>query len=454
VFADVLQHLFRTISVRRSLREIEPTVARTIRNSKIDTRSARLKLLTRREPYWTVISAGCALGYRRGAVGGFWIARFRDDIGFQHYESLGGADDARDADNLTVFSFAEAQALARAFFERKAREIAGDFVRTSGPFTVADAIESYLTAYEQRGGKSLDLMISKVRTYILPQLGPQPVAKLAKARIERWLHEIAESPARVRTRPGASQRYGGPIVGPDGHRKRKATANRVLTVLKAALNHAYQEGRVLHDDAWRRVKPFREADAARVCYLPDEDCRRLVAVCDPAFRKLVVAALLTGCRYAEITNLIAEDFNETSGTVRIRTSKSGKPRHVVLTNEGRSFFERQVAGKRREAHLFVKSNGQRWKRADQRRPLASACAKIGFENVTFHGFRHTYASRLAMKGVPFAVIAAQLGHADTRMVEKHYGHLAPSYVADTVRAAFGDIGLTETENVIPLKATA
>ncbi len=453
-FADVLQHLFRTISVRRSLKEIEATVARTIRNSKIDTRSARLKLLQRREPYWTVISVGCALGYRKGAVNGSWIARFRDDTGSQHYESLGGADDARDSDNLTVFSFAEAQTLARAFFERKARENAGDFVQTSGPFVVADAIELYLTAYERRGGKSLDLMISKVRTYILPQLGAQPVAKLAKARIERWLHEIAESPARVRTRPGAAQRYRGPIVGPDDRRKRKATANRVLTVLKAALNHAYQEGRVPHDDAWRRIKAFREADAARVCYLPDEDCRRLVAVCDPDFRQLVVAALLTGCRYAEITNLVAEDFNPDSGTIRIRISKSGKPRHVALTDEGRSFFTLQVAGKRRDALLFVRSKGQRWKRADQRRPLASACAKIRLEDVTFHGFRHTYASRLAMKGVPFAVIAAQLGHADTRMVEKHYGHLAPSYVADTVRAAFSDIGLIEPDNVVPLAITA
>jgi len=31
------------------------------------------------------------------------------------------------------------------------------------------------------------------------------------------------------------------------------------------------------------------------------------------------------------------------------------------------------------------------------------------------------------------VVAKNLGHADTRMVEKHYGHLAPSYVADEIR---------------------
>jgi hypothetical protein len=55
-----------------------------------------------------------------------------------------------------------------------------------------------------------------------------------------------------------------------------------------------------------------------------------------------------------------------------------------------------------------------------------------------------------MRGVPLAVIAQQLGHADTRMVEKHYGHLAPSYVADTVRAAFGTLGIVEASNVVPI----
>jgi hypothetical protein len=33
------------------------------------------------------------------------------------------------------------------------------------------------------------------------------------------------------------------------------------------------------------------------------------------------------------------------------------------------------------------------------------------------------------------VIANQPGHADTRMTERHYAHLAPSFVADTVRRA-------------------
>jgi integrase len=40
-----------------------------------------------------------------------------------------------------------------------------------------------------------------------------------------------------------------------------------------------------------------------------------------------------------------------------------------------------------------------------------------------------------MQDVPMGVIAAQLGHSDTRMTENHYAHLWPNYVAETVRAA-------------------
>ena len=52
-----------------------------------------------------------------------------------------------------------------------------------------------------------------------------------------------------------------------------------------------------------------------------------------------------------------------------------------------------------------------------------------------------------MKGVPMAVIAAQLGHAGTRMTEKHYAHLSPSYVAETIRANFPNLGIVEKTNV-------
>jgi hypothetical protein len=55
----------------------------------------------------------------------------------------------------------------------------------------------------------------------------------------------------------------------------------------------------------------------------------------------------------------------------------------------------------------------------------------------------THGSMLAMKGVPMPVIAKQLGHADTRMTEKHYAHLCPSYVADTIGQNFPTLGIVE-----------
>jgi hypothetical protein len=45
-----------------------------------------------------------------------------------------------------------------------------------------------------------------------------------------------------------------------------------------------------------------------------------------------------------------------------------------------------------------------------------------------------------MNRAPLLVVAQNLGHSDTRMVEKHYGHLAPSFIADTIRAAAPTFG--------------
>lgn len=424
-------------------------MARTVRNPKIDTRSARAKLSERREPYWTVISAGNALGYRRGAKGGSWIGKYRDLEGKRHIEALGAADDARDADGLSVFNFSQAQERARTWFQRKAREQAGDYVPLDRPYTVADALEDYRADYQRRSGKATDRLDTSSSAWIQPELGAIPLDRLTKGRIVAWHQKMAETPPRLRTKAGMPQKHRKADANPEAVRQRRSTANRVLTILKAALNHAHREGRCASDDAWRMVRGFREADAAKLRYLSDDEARRLTNACPPDFRCLVTAALLTGCRYSELAAMTIDDFNRDSGTMRVRTSKSGKPRHVVLTQEGRDFVAQRATGMAASTRLFVRSNGKAWSKSEQQRPLRSACATAGIDPpVNFHGLRHTYASRLAMRGVPLAVIAAQLGHADSRMVEKHYGHLSPSYVADTVRTAFGSLGIVEATNVV------
>ena len=59
-----------------------------------------------------------------------------------------------------------------------------------------------------------------------------------------------------------------------------------------------------------------------------------------------------------------------------------------------------------------------------------------------------------MRGVPMGVIATQLGHSDTRMTERHYAHLSPNYVAETVRAALPALGIVDKPNIAPLRRTA
>src|SRR5215469_294032 len=119
--------------------------------------------------------------------------------------------------------------------------------------------------------------------------------------------------------------------------------------------------------------------------------------------------------------MTADDFNPDSGTVRVRSAKSGKPQHIVLTQEGRDFVAQLAVGRPGSARLFPRGSGKPWRKSEQQRPLeiSSKAARID-PAVNFHALRHTYASRLAMRGVPLAVIAKQLEHADTRMVEKHY----------------------------------
>jgi hypothetical protein len=51
-----------------------------------------------------------------------------------------------------------------------------------------------------------------------------------------------------------------------------------------------------------------------------------------------------------------------------------------------------------------------------------------------------------MAGAPLLVVAKNLGHSDTRMVEKHYGHLSSDYVTSEIRRAAPRFGL-EPSNV-------
>jgi integrase len=431
-------------------------MARTIRDQRFDTRESRKRLKPRGKPYWCLLDKGMHFGYRKGQSGGKWVVRLY--LGNEQYVvgTIGSADDgALDADGSTILDFFQGQARAREIARARRRGIPLG-TTTSAEYTVKTCIDDYLD-WLQHNRKSAQDARYRANALIIPALGAIKCEALTATEIQGWLRAVAKNPARLRSKvEGGKIRKQNIKAGsddPEAARKRRATANRTLTILKAALNRAWREGKIASDSAWRRVEPFEGADAARVRYLTIAEAQRLINAADKdsGFRMLVRGALATGARYGELAALRVADFNPDSGTVHVRTSKSGKGRHIVLADEGIALLSVQAAGRAPGDLLLPKADGSQWAPSHQNRPMRAACQGARIEPASFHCLRHSYASHAIMNGAPLLVVAKNLGHADTRMVERHYGHLAPSYVADAIRAAAPKFGL-EPSNMTSFEA--
>jgi integrase len=424
-------------------------MARSVNDTRLLKREQRLKLEVRKKPYWATLIEGQHLGYYRGQRVGKWLARVRRPGSGLDYQqvTLGQADDFADADGQVVLDYPQAQEAARAWF----RNLDRNEGRRIGRYSISDALDDYISGFTGRDRANTK---RRIETIIKPQIGHLEVAKLTSKAIIEWHRALASSPARIRTAKGAEQNFRETGDSEDARRKRRASANRILTILKAALNFAYQNGKATGDDAWRRVKAFSGVDVARYRYLTDSEARRLTNAADPSFRPMLQAALLTGARYSEICRLQVEDFDPGAKTLLLRETKAGKSRHVYLEEEGVRLVERAIAGKSADQLIFARPDGKPWGPSQQARPLSQACERGKVATTTFHDLRRTYGARLALGSVPMAVIAEAMGHADERITRRHYAHLSPSYVADTVREGMRGMGIVEEDNVETLKIGA
>lgn len=399
---------------------------------------ARLPILPYNNPHFRFLAKGRALGYRphEGRKGaGSWVARYTIP-GEKRYlrQTLGTADDARrQADGEAVLSFEQAVREAQEWCEDQERNAKGLEPKDREPYTVERAMADYLS-WMHANAKAPHQAEQVSRNHVLPNLGSLEVADLTAARLRTWHKGIAESPPLRRSAEGAAPNLGS-LDTPEDRRKRRNTANRALSVLKAALNFAFREGRVGSDAAWRRVKPYKNVDQPKLAYLETEAAVRLLNACEPDFRRLVRGALLTGCRYGELVRLRVGDLQATpSPSLRLGETKTGKGRHVFLGDEGAAFFADLTAGRLAGEALFLRSDGTPWRRSNQARRMRDACRVAQIEPpVSFHALRHSYASLYLMSGGDLADLAEQLGHADTRMTSRVYGHLADRWRAERAR---------------------
>lgn len=406
-------------------------MARSVRSAKLDSRTARLKLPQSKKPVFVRIADGVSLGYRRNSTAGTWVLKIADGKGGASTKAIGTADDFADADGALVLTFWQAQDKARDL----ARPAASD-ARPVKPMTVREAVDDYLAWAETQNARSAKDARQRLEKHFLPKFGDKLVAELTKTGLERW--------------HGGMVRKDGT---PDEVRASRDTANRVLSMVKAALNRAMADpvNGIKDDWAWRLTKPFKDVGAAReVHFTADEVVKLIEAAPTTAFANLLKAGFLTGARYGELTVCDVRHFDPVTRTLHIPAGKTGA-RVVILHSEAVEFFAEMVEDRPRSAPLLPREDGARWGPSHQHRPMKEAlkAAKLDSEG-TFYALRHSYISRAIEAGVPLTIIAENCG-TSVRMIEKNYAKA----LADK-RRAFIEAGAPRlvTGNVVQLAKRA
>jgi integrase len=245
------------------------------------------------------------------------------------------------------------------------------------------------------------------------QVGSQQLSSVTSTVIAQWRDHLA--------------RHGGPHGGTT-----PATCNRYLASLSHVFTIAEKDWGWIDANPCRRVRRLTEP-RGRVRFLSDTERKKLLEVCrqsrDARLYPLVVLAIATGARQAELIGLCWSDVDLQRRSAVLHHTKNGERRSLPLTGLALDLL-RELAASRRAGsdHVFP---GRQRKPAFPRGAWEAAAAAAGLEDFRFHDLRHSCASYLAMSGATAPEIAAVLGHKTLAMV-KRYAHLAEPHTAGVV----------------------
>lgn len=158
---------------------------------------------------------------------------------------------------------------------------------------------------------------------------------------------------------------------------------------------------------------------------------------------IIFIGLKTGLRYSEVLGITIADIDYKKSKITVdktwdykKSARGGflptknlaSMRDVLIDSETikliKSYCEWQAKYKviTNEQTLFCEK-GVRHYNSTINSVMKKVTETIGVEYVSFHKLRHTQASYLLAKGVSIQVVSKRLGHTDTNMVRKVYGHL-------------------------------
>lgn len=212
-----------------------------------------------------------------------------------------------------------------------------------------------------------------------------------------------------------------------------STVVRYLAALSHVFSTAMKEWGWIDDSPMRKVTKPKEP-RGRVRFLSDEERSALLGACkestNPYLYTVVVLALSSGMRQAEIMTLRWSDVDLQRGRIVLHETKNGERRLVPVAGHALQLLRELDRVRRIDTTLLFPSEDPS-KPIDLRFPWEKALQAAGIEDFRFHDLRHSAASALAMNGASLAEIAEVLGHKTLSMV-KRYAHLSESHTAGVV----------------------
>jgi integrase len=374
----------------------------------------RDKLKPRRDPYWTKVSKGCYLGYRKmsASTTGSWLARCLDETtGKQAYKPLGDFTDLPDH-----LRHDAALKSAQAWFEHLGKGGSAKVV------TVANACQKYAEHLrESKGEKAAKDVIARFTNYVYPhkKLASTELSKLTPAHLETWRKALRSTP-----NAGGSRR---------GELRTDSTLNRDMTCLRAALNLAYKDGWVTSDFAWRsKLIPVKNADTRRDVYLDQSQRRKLIDHAPSDLQDFLKGLCLIPLRPGAIAALTVAQYDKRLKTLTIGKDKAGQDRKISLPDQTADFFANLCKNKLPGAPLITRSNGKAWTKDAWTCPIKMAVQTAQLPgNVTSYAIRHSVITDLIHSGLDTLTVA-QLSGTSVLMIEKHYGHLTREHAREAL----------------------
>jgi integrase/recombinase XerD len=188
-------------------------------------------------------------------------------------------------------------------------------------------------------------------------------------------------------------------------------------------------------DDWRN--PIRKCKPPKVPEeilnpVPLEDVRAMISKAAIRDKAILFTLLDAGLRAGELLALDLADFDTFSGELKIRKSKSRKPRIVFVGVKTR----RAIRGwlKTRGAHpgaLFQTRTGERLTYSGLRQIIRRLAVKAGIREWSLHSFRRACALNLLRSGADILTVSRILGHTTLdvlrRYVKQTSGDLQAAY---------------------------